>query len=264
MPKKSRMERARTAFEKKDFEATKHAHTPEEIEKQIHAHAGASYVGEFVYGAIDGTVTTFAVVSGAAGAALSPGIVLILGFANLFADGFSMAVGAYSSIRSQNEYYKREKEREYWEIEHNPEGEVAEIRHIYKQKGFVGKELERAVATITADKDRWVDEMMKHELELSLSDKHPLKAGAATYAAFLVVGFIPLLAYVLSFFSTFFRENTFIISVLLTSIAFFSIGVGKTLITTKSWWKAGFETLFVGGLAALVAYGVGAFLSSLA
>ena len=61
------------------------------------------YLPEFVYGAIDGSVTTFAVVAGAIGASLSAGIILILGFANLFADGFSMAISNYLSTKSQNE-----------------------------------------------------------------------------------------------------------------------------------------------------------------
>lgn len=63
------------------------------------------YVAEFVYGGIDGTITTFAIVSGAMGAGLSPAVVLILGFANLFADGFSMAVSNYLSVKSQNQLY---------------------------------------------------------------------------------------------------------------------------------------------------------------
>ena len=58
------------------------------------------YLPQFVYGGIDGIVTTFAVVSGSAGASLSPKVVLILGFANLFADGFSMSVGAFMAEKS--------------------------------------------------------------------------------------------------------------------------------------------------------------------
>jgi vacuolar iron transporter family protein len=60
-----------------------------------------SYLGEFVYGAIDGVVTTFAVVAGATGANLSPTIILILGFANLFADGFSMAMSNFLSTKTK-------------------------------------------------------------------------------------------------------------------------------------------------------------------
>jgi VIT1/CCC1 family predicted Fe2+/Mn2+ transporter len=74
-------------------------------------------IEDFVYGAIDGSVTTFAVVAGVVGAALSPSIILILGFANLFADGFSMAIGNYLGTKSQKEYIEKERKREEWEIE---------------------------------------------------------------------------------------------------------------------------------------------------
>ena len=68
------------------------------------------YLPEFVYGGIDGAITTFAVVAGAVGATLSPAIILILGFANLFADGFSMAISNYLSIKSQAELHVRHPE----------------------------------------------------------------------------------------------------------------------------------------------------------
>lgn len=58
---------------------------------------------EFVYGGMDGAVTTFAVVTGAAGANLNSEIILILGFANVLADGFSMAVGSYLSEKSEQQ-----------------------------------------------------------------------------------------------------------------------------------------------------------------
>ena len=61
------------------------------------------YLPEFVYGGIDGSITTFAVVSGVVGASLNSSIILILGFANLFADGFSMAVSKYLSEKSEDD-----------------------------------------------------------------------------------------------------------------------------------------------------------------
>lgn len=115
-------------------------------------------------GATDGIVTTFAVVAGATGAYLSPGIVLIMGFANLLADGFSMAVGNYLAARSQQEYWVEEREREAWEVEQLPAAEQEEIRRLYRRKGFEGEVLESIVKTITGDKQRWLDEMMREEL----------------------------------------------------------------------------------------------------
>lgn len=67
------------------------------------------YLPEFVYGATDGTITTFAVVAGVMGASFSSAVVLILGFANLLADGFSMALSDYLSVKSNNEIHRRHK-----------------------------------------------------------------------------------------------------------------------------------------------------------
>ena len=93
-------------------------------------------IEDFVYGATDGAVTTFAVVAGVVGASLSPSIVIILGFANLFADGFAMAVGNYLSTKSKIEYEERERKRQYKEIQDFPELKISEIRNIYSEKGF--------------------------------------------------------------------------------------------------------------------------------
>ena len=106
----NRIQKARKAFEEKDIASAKEAHTKKSIHKNFHSEshvATGQYLGEFVYGAIDGTITTFAVVSGAAGASLSPGIVIILGFANLLADGFSMACGNFLSEKAQKDYIEK-------------------------------------------------------------------------------------------------------------------------------------------------------------
>ena len=77
-----------------------HKHTPEAIESRLSAGPQSSYLRDWVYGGMDGTVTTFAVVSGVVGAELPTTVILILGLANLVADGFSMAAGNYSGLSS--------------------------------------------------------------------------------------------------------------------------------------------------------------------
>ena len=135
MLKQNRVEKAQEAYRNKDLNATKRAHTREAIEhKETHQKERGKYVGDLVYGALDGIITTFAVVSGVQGAQMNNSIVLIMGFANLIADGISMGVGNYLSSKSELEYIKKEREREEWEIEHYPEGEKEEIRYIFKKK----------------------------------------------------------------------------------------------------------------------------------
>ncbi len=215
-----------------------------------------NYLGEFVYGAVDGSVTTFAVVAGSVGAGLDVSVILILGFANLLADGFSMSVGAYLAAKSEKENYEKHKNIEYWEIDNLPETEKEEIREIYINKGFEGEILEKIVETITSDKDRWVNEMMKDELNMMPSEKSPLAIGTVTYFSFVLVGLIPLMLYVWDYVVGF-SGDLFLFTCLFTSLAFIVIGFFKSYVTETSYRKSIAETLLLGVLAASVAYFVG-------
>jgi len=219
-------------------------------------HKYQDYLGEFVYGGIDGAVTTFAVVSGAVGAGLNNRIIIILGFANLLADGFAMSVGAYLSSKSVKDNYNKHKAIEYWEVDNLPDIERKEVEEIYRNKGFKGNLLEQVVDTITADKDRWVDVMMKDELMMSEETKSPIMMGFITYISFVSIGLIPLVIYVWDYIDTF-PGNLFVWTSILTSIAFIFIGFFKTYITQTSKLKGILETLVLGVLAAIISYFVG-------
>ncbi len=160
------------------------------------------YFPEFVYGGIDGVVTTFAVVAGALGASLSSAVILILGFANLFADGFSMAISNYLSTKSEREIDEKEKNK------HN-------------------------------------------------HDKEPWRTALATFLAFVIIGFIPLVSFVLAIFIPNINNNKFLYSILLTAIAFIVVGAEKGRIAGKNRLKGAVETLAIGSVAALIAFIVG-------
>ncbi len=214
------------------------------------------YLREFVYGGIDGAVTTFAVVAGGFGANLDPGILIILGFANLLADGFSMSVGAYLSAKSEKDNYDKHEKIEYWEIENLPEIERSEVEDIYKAKGFKGELLDKIVDHICSDKDLWVDEMMKYELGMMRDSKSPFKIGLATLISFILVGLIPLLVYLWDFFFPS-EINTFLWTSILTGIAFFIVGWLKSIVNQTSAIRSISETVALGLLAAVVAFYVG-------
>jgi len=220
------------------------------------------YLSEFVYGGIDGSITTFAVVAGSVGAGLDGSVIIILGFANLLADGFSMSVGAYLAAKSELDRYLKNQKTEYWEVANIPEAETEEIRTIYQAKGFSGHLLDQVVAVITADKDRWVNEMMLSELNMIRDGRSPFIIGLITYVSFILIGLIPLSAYVYEFiFNN--TLNAFNWTMSLTLLAFIFIGWLKTYVTQTNLLRGVFETVLLGTIAALVAYFVGDWLEAL-
>lgn len=259
-----RVEAARKAYQKGDEKASALAHEPGQIRHasahEKHGGASSQYLGDMVYGGLDGIVTTFAVVSGVAGAQLGSDIILILGMANLLADGFSMAVGAYLSTQSEQEYYQREWQREAWEVEHFPEGEKAELGEIYRERGYSDEDAERLVEIQSRDPQRWVKAMMVDELGMIPDERKPLLSGLATLLAFVVAGSIPLLIYLLGLFVPLPAKDAFPISIALSGVALFGLGAAKVLVTQRSALRSGVEMLLVGSLAATVAYIVGVLL----
>lgn len=229
--------------------------------ESFHRTEVGGYLRDFVYGANDGIITTFAVVAGVAGADLSARIVVILGFANLLADGFSMAMSNYLGEKSNRDFIATERAREEWEVEKLPEEERQEIREMYRKKGFQGEILEKIVATITADKKLWVDEMMagEHGLLPNHDTAHPWKNAVTTFFAFVVAGFVPLLPY----FAGMSARETFPYAIAATALILFIVGSLRSFITGKRWYMAGIEMLIVGIVASAVAYMIGAFLSGI-
>lgn len=264
MKSSNRSEKARKAFDQGDVSASALAHDPGQIARAFaqerHGGASSQYIGNMVYGGLDGIITTFAIVSGVAGAHLGSEIILILGLANLFADGFSMATGAYLSTKSEQEYYLRERQRESWEVEHFPDGERLELLELYRKRGYSEKEASTLVEIQSREPKRWVDAMMVDELGMLPDERKPLISALATLASFVVVGSVPLLVYLLGLFIPIPANNFFPISLGLSAVALFGLGAAKVLVTQHNAIRSGIETLLVGGLAAGVAYIIGSLL----
>ncbi|WP_321322950.1 VIT1/CCC1 transporter family protein [Thiomicrorhabdus sp.] len=235
-------------------------HRPEVIAKRLNSPQKTQNISDAVLGAIDGCVTTFAIIAGTIGAGFSATTALILGFANLFADGFSMAVSNYEANKAQQDFVESVRQTEAKHIQQIPEGEREEIRQIFQRKGFEGQTLEKIVQTITQNKTLWIDTMMIEEHGIQTQAPEPIKAALTTFAAFLVVGAIPLIPFLIPLLDVY---QQFLFSTILAAIMFFTIGLLKSLVFTKPMIYSGLSTLLTGGTAAGLAYLTGYMLREL-
>lgn len=215
------------------------------------------YLGEFVYGGIDGSVTTFAVVAGSAGGGLDTKVVLILGIANMLADGLSMGIGSYLSTKSSVHNFQRLKAEVENDFNNNKSKVLGILDGIYSKMGFDKKLKQDLIDTVSKNKEVAVDEILKHEHEEVLEQSHPVWNGVMTYVSFVLVGLIPLVTYIFQDALNLGDEQLFPLSCLFTSIGFIIIGFLKSVLTEENIAKAIAETLLLGGVAALVSFYVG-------
>jgi vacuolar iron transporter family protein len=234
-----------------------HEHTPEAIHQRFANGPEQNYVRDWVYGGIDGTATTFAIVAGVVGAHLSPRIILILGGANLIADGFAMAAGNYLSARSEREEFDHAEAVERRHIKTFPAGEREEVSEILRGLGIAGDLLKRVVAAVTADRDRWVQMMLRYEYGLPAAVRSPWRASGSTFAAFVLCGLVPLVPFVAGW------KGAFWVASMATGLMFVFIGALKSRWSIQTWWRSSLTTLAIGGGAAAVAYVIGAWLRDL-
>lgn len=234
--------------------------------REAAARAGSSrqlYLRDLIYGGIDGVVTTFAIIAGAEGAQLSHTVVIILGVANLVADGVSMAASNFLGTRAEIELAVERRRATLERIAQQPEIEAEEIRDSYRRRGFHGSALEAVVSTLTSERQRFADALLDGRGD-SGDGRGAWSAAIATFVAFLIAGAVPLLPFlIIPLLDAPHAIQSFTWSLALTAAAFFSIGAAKAMVVKSRWWRSGLETLLVGGLAAGIAYALGDFLRSI-
>ncbi|WP_299610809.1 VIT1/CCC1 transporter family protein [uncultured Tateyamaria sp.] len=228
-----------------------HDHSADAIAKRLQQAKTPSVLKDLVYGGIDGAVTTLAIVAGVQGAGFSHTVIIALGLANILADGFSMAAGNFAGTRAEAEDVARLRAIEADHIQRAPDGEREELHQILAAKGLSGAPLEQAVDAICSRESAWIDMMLVDEYGVSPLAPAPLRAALATFFAFLVAGFVPLLPYLLNL------DDAFTVSLVMTFAVFVLIGALRGVWSLRSSWLTALETVIVGGIAAAIAYLVG-------
>lgn len=220
------------------------------------------YLGEFVYGGIDGIVTTFAVVSAAAGAGLGSGVILVMGFANLFADGVSMGISAFLSERSEVDQYRKQRRATVVMMEEQVKKASKIIQKHLKSYGFAGKELESATKTVSTKPNKAADFIMKEEYKLAEEPQSAVSIGLVTFVSFISVGVVPLLVYLVDYIRDFSSDSLFTISAFMAALMFALVGYLKSRVAHAPVVSSILESLVLGVIAAGGAYFIGAWLST--
>lgn len=242
-----------------DVQALRAQHTPAAVSARLAQGPVTSDLGDALLGAIDGAVTTFAVVTGVMGGQLPMHVAVLLGFANLLADGFSMAASNYERAKSEVLRAAQLRAQERHHIEIFPEGEREELRQIFAAKGFEGELLEQLVEVISQDREQWITTMLQEEHGVSPEQPSPMRAALVTFAAFVIVGAAPLLPLLLPLGEP---QTRFKVSLGLTLLMFAFIGALKGKVLQLSILRSALGTTMIGGGAALLAWGIGRALAS--
>jgi len=268
---------AREAYEDSNLNASRAYHdgkhdtqnaASSNAEETWHQSEGG-FLKPIIFGGLDGILTSFAIVAGAAGGGLSPEVVMILGFSNIFADALSMGVGEFLSSKANNEWILSERKREEWEMQNYPEGEVQEMIDIYKQKGMEHDDAKVVIETMAKYKDFFVDIMMAQELELQVPDEdhvqESIREGVVMFLSFATFGAMPLLGYVIipAAFPGLGNDSLFTAACVVTGFVLFFLGSVKSKFANMNWFLSGLETLLLGGVCATVAFSIGFYVNGL-
>jgi predicted membrane protein (TIGR00267 family) len=213
---------------------------------------------QVILGGQDGLVNVLGILLGVATATQDARMVLIAGLAATFAESVSMAAVAFTSAQAEKQYYNAQLEKEKMEIREIPEIEREEVKLIFMRKGFSGRQLEGIVKKITSDEGKWLDVMMREELELTESEKtNPVEEA-------VVVGFSAVIGSLIPLFPFFLLkiQPALVASLMVSVLTLFLAGVVKTKFTTGNWLRNGIELAGIGMLAALTGYAIGLMLGA--
>lgn len=221
----------------------KHKHIP-----------GRGLVSSSALGLVDGLVTNLAFLSGLAGGVSSIGLIRFAGLAAVLAGAVSMFFGGILAARSERDLFAADSRREAYEIRHERDEEVSELKELYKKKGLSEEEANMVVSRISADEEKFLEDMLTNELHVHESSlQSPYLVGAVIGLSFLIGAVVPLVPYYL--YSV--RATSVYLSAVVSLAFLFGAGAWRGRLVQKSTWKSGGETLLIGAVASAVLYAIG-------
>jgi vacuolar iron transporter family protein len=212
-----------------------------------------------VFGANDGLVSTFGLLAGLVGAGVSSGVLIIASVVNMFAAGMSMGLGSYLATKSEVEFHRRLEREELHKIRTNRKAALAELKHLFSQRGVPAKDLKRHMDTVTDDEQEWLTFVLEEKHGLGkASFPNPAKGGAIMFIVFVLCGLVPLVP--LLFFT---GMHALLASACITAAALFIVGALKKQLTGRSWLSLGLENMLIGAITGTVGFIAGAYTATL-
>ena len=216
-----------------------------------HADVSGGWLRAGVFGAMDGLVTNIALVAGVGGGGADRGTIILTGMAGLVAGAFSMALGEFASVDTQNDAVAHEVRVERDEITQHPEGEMAELTDMYTEMGLSRATAEAVAREVHADPELAVKVHIVQELGVDPDDQpSPWTAAISSFVAFSIGGILPLVSYLLG-------SASLLLALTVGAVGLFAAGAITSRFTTRSWWLAGLRQLLFGVIAAGATYLVG-------
>jgi VIT1/CCC1 family predicted Fe2+/Mn2+ transporter len=216
-------------------------------------------VQDMVIGMSDGLTVPFALAAGLSGADISTATIVTAGVAEIIAGSIAMGLGGYLAGTAEVNHFAAEKKREYYEVDNYPEKEIQEVKDVFKDYGLSEHLQDEIAIELSKDKEKWVNFMMRFELDLNTPNPNrPFKSGMTIALAYIVGGSIPLLPYMVYENS----ETGLKYSAILTLIALFIFGLFKSKVTGQPIWKGAFKVALIGAIAAIAAYSIAKFMGA--
>jgi DNA damage-binding protein 1 len=232
--------------------------------------ASGDFVKAVLFGALDGVLTSFAIVAGATGGGMGTDVVVIVGFSSILADALSMGVGEYLSSKAHNDYVEQARKREEWHVKNNRERGVEDMVEMYLERGMEASDARAIVNSLSKYDKFFVDALVSEELGVpnykQMDECDCIKEGILMFFSFVLFGSLPLLPFLLTphFYANGTQNDMFLYSCIATGISLFIVGSCKSSFSARGWFFSGLETVLLGGACSGLAYEVGLFLEEYA